>query len=152
MKEKGDCMYRISKRFHFSSAHILETSYTVACQKIHGHNYNVEVVLCSNELNRDGMVVDFGKLKQSMADIIDLYDHKMLLKSETIEPMTEDDGRLFLPCNPTAENIARLIYKSIDQSFLDTDREKTDNGYERIVHIEKIRVWETDSAWAEYSE
>lgn len=147
-------MHRVCKIFSFSAAHILETSFSTACQKTHGHNYKVEVVLSSTVLNRDGMVIDFGKLKETAAPIIDHLDHKMLVKGHG---HGEKNGILYMDMNPTAENIAKHIHTTFARAcemdkILLSQREKDSAGRIRKVYIERIRVWETDTCWAEYTE
>ena len=83
-------MYTVVKRMEVSAAHSLCLSYPSKCENLHGHNWIITVWCRSRELNRDGMVVDFTHIKQA---VMDRLDHKNL--NEVI------------PCNPTAENIAR---------------------------------------------
>lgn len=143
---------------------MLVSSYTEACQKIHGHNYKVEVVIeCASGLNKDGMVIDFGKIKAIFEPYIALWDHKLILRSEYTEPdeeqlekirTMEKNGTFFLPVNPTAENMAKLLYDIMHEQLkdirLDKDRECCINGYVRNVRVHSVRVTETDSSWAEY--
>lgn len=50
-------MYRVNKQFHFSSSHKLEgLPREHECGYLHGHNYTVEVVLESEELDCFGFV------------------------------------------------------------------------------------------------
>ncbi len=146
-------MYRICKTFKFCAAHRLESSWTEACQEIHGHNYRVDVILEAVDLNMDGMVIDFGKVKNIIKPIIDAYDHRLILK-ERHNCITTYINQITLQCNPTSENIARLIYESVARKIeyiLAGDREKNLNGSTRVIALHKIRLYETDSSWAEYS-
>lgn len=59
---------RVTKKFHFEMSHVLH-QYDGLCRNIHGHTYNMEVTLLGEPRNepdhpRDGMVVDFGRLKK----------------------------------------------------------------------------------------
>jgi len=148
-------MHLVSKTFSFCAAHMLVTSYTEQAQKVHGHNYSVDVVFESSELNQDGMVVDFGKIKDIINPIIDDWDHKMILLEGTAAE--KDHSKVFLPVNPTAENMARILYLKIEEQILcnfggnsDT-RERSSAGYPRILRLRAVRVSETNSAWAEYT-
>lgn len=153
-------MYRASKQFRFCAAHKLDSSYTVACQRVHGHNYEVEVVVQSDELNMDGMVIDFGKLKNIIKPLIDLFDHKMFIHGspDEIRGQAEfpdvDNGVLFTNYNPTAENMAKDIFHAIDlecnNGVKGCQRELSEGGYHRKVFVYKVRVQETESSWAEY--
>jgi len=119
----------------------------------HGHNYSVDVIVSSLVLNSDGMVIDFGKLKDIIKPIIDEYDHSFMLSSELPDSVYEKNT-IFLNCNPTSENIARLLFIHTQNALFEmdkTDREDTPDGQSRQVYLEKVRVYETDTSWSEYS-
>jgi len=84
---------RLVWRGHFEAAHCLHGH--ASCGKVHGHSYDVEVVLVGG-VGRDGMVIDFGMLK----DVVAQFDHMML--NEILE-------------TPTAENLASYIAGDIDR-------------------------------------
>lgn len=139
-------MYRATKIFKFSAAHILESAYSKECMQYHGHNYKVEVCVASTQLNPDGMVLDFKLLKEIVDPIINNWDHKLLV-SENMKPRASEDivsnsGTLFVPFNPTAENMAAHIYKKMDDEL---------HGmlYLHAVHVKSVRVWETETCYAE---
>ena len=144
--------FRIRKSFTFEAAHQLETAVTAACHEcIHGHSYKVEMFLASKNLNPDGMVLDFSELKGFKKLIMDQWDHGLILhanKRPWIEPMLEagilKKGKVsFLLDNPTAEAMARVIYRSLSAYLADTLKVTT-------AYVEKVRVHETGSGWAEY--
>lgn len=89
-------MYIVRKTFEISAAHRLSLDYESACTNFHGHNWRVTVECRSEELDANGMVVDFTHIKRR---IIERLDHKVL-----------ND---VLDFNPTAENIARWIVDTI---------------------------------------
>lgn len=93
-------MYYISKRLEIAFSHRLRLDYESKCQRLHGHNAIVTVFCRSEELNENGMVVDFTHIKQSVADRL---DHQNL-------------NELF-PFNPTAENLARWICEEIPNCY-----------------------------------
>ena len=92
-------MYYVSKRFEVSAAHALRLSYGSMCEKLHGHNWQITVHCRSETLNEDGMVFDFVHIQQLVCGKL---DHAVLNE--------------VLPCNPTAENIAKWIADSIGES------------------------------------
>lgn len=144
-------MYKVMKEFKFCAAHMLESCYTQACRKVHGHNYRVEVVMQCPELNRDGMVIDFGKIKDVVKPLIDEWDHKMILKECGVG---NNGGSVFLTVNPTAENMAKIIFSKISEQYssLNSSSEKNENGHIRAIRVCSVRVYETDSSWAEYGQ
>lgn len=85
-------MYRIKKRIEISGAHSLTLDYESKCQNLHGHNWLIDIYLKSNNLNSNGMVVDFTHIKKVISDKL---DHKYI-------------NEIF-DFNPTAENIAKWI-------------------------------------------
>jgi len=62
----------IGKRFKFDAAHFLPDHPT--CGQVHGHTWTVDVEL-EGRLNDQGMVFDFGQLKEIMDHILRNFDH-----------------------------------------------------------------------------
>lgn len=125
MFKKRD-MYTAKVKGHFSSAHNLR-GYTGKCEELHGHNWNVELMVSSEDLDSMGMVVDFTDLKDALNRVLVLLDHKYLNEVE-----------YFKEVNPTSENIARYIYEKVDEMLLK-------------LNVSSVTVWETDNASATYS-
>ena len=135
-------MYRIRKMFKFEAAHMLASSYSKCCQQLHGHSYKLEVFLTSSKLNNDGMVIDFGELKNQLAGFFDLIDHACFLpRSKKKMFRFPPQGHIFL-CKdiPTAENMAEEFFHVIKLGL------KLKKG----IKLEKVRVHETDTGYAEY--
>lgn len=89
-------MFTVTKRLEISAAHKLTLDYDSPCNRLHGHNWIIEVTCQREKLNRNGMVVDFKKLKNVVTDML---DHQYL-----------ND---VLGVNPTAENIALWICNTV---------------------------------------
>jgi len=67
---------RIRKLFKFENAHIVRNCSSDRCKySIHGHSYQIELILEAHRLDHGQMVYDFGLLKSSIKDIIDSFDH-----------------------------------------------------------------------------
>lgn len=108
----------------FSAAHNLK-NYRGKCEALHGHNWRVEVIVKRKSLGRDGMVVDFIKLKKRTREVLSLLDHKYL-----------NDLPYFRDKNPTSEHIAAYIYNQLKDIL------------NQQVMLKEIRVWETDTSCA----
>lgn len=136
-------MFTIRKKFKFEAAHRLKTAFSKACvNQIHGHSYIVEVMLQSETLNEDGMVLDFGKLKAVIGDYINSWDHSLILhKSEVTKAIRRDNERLIVTkYNPTAEEMARDMFHYIAIKLTVP-----------CVHLVEVRIHETDTGWASYT-
>lgn len=139
-------MYRVGKIFEFHAAHVL-SKHKKKCRYHHGHTYKVEVVFSCRDLDENDMVCDF----QLIADVIggyikDEFDHTIMINSEDKDNMERfKDGarvKVFVGLDPTSEVIAKEIFDFICSKLGD-----------RFPHLclEKVRVWETSSSYAEYS-
>ena len=94
----------------------------------HGHNYDVIVNLVGEVDEETGYLFDLKILNDIIkSEIIDRFDHKNL-NLDTLE---------FKNLNPTAENIARIIYELL--------REKIDLKYEL-----EITLYETPRNFVVY--
>lgn len=124
--------FEATKIFTFEMGHVLESSYTEACQIPHGHSYRLEVTVQNTELNSDGMVMDFKKLKEFAQTWVDMHDHAFLQKNVA--------GCMF---NPTAENMARQLYLILENRL---NSECSETGG---VSLKRIRLWETATAYVD---
>ncbi len=122
-------MYELTVRTRFSAAHHLE-GYPGACAAHHGHNWGVEVSVAGEKLDGTGMLVDFRKVKDAVADVIDPLDHVDLSQLKPFQEM-----------NPTCEHIACYIYKGMQARFADD-----------ACRVSRVTVRETPESSASYSE
>jgi 6-pyruvoyltetrahydropterin/6-carboxytetrahydropterin synthase len=122
-------LYDVTIKKVFSAAHKL-AEIGGACEKLHGHNFTVEVTLTSEGLNREGLVIDFRDLKGWLGEILDGLDHKCL--NELPE---------FKELNPSAEHIARFIHDRL--------KAKIPQG---VLSISNVTVWESENARVTYKE
>lgn len=148
-KDKGlEPEYMISAETKFDAAHRL-SNYIGKCRKIHGHTYRVIITIQSGKLNTWGAVIDFKDLKELLKKHIDdKYDHRLILKSEDIQnkvisKILEEDWIVWMESNPTAENMARDIYKDLAPAIR--------NKFESVELVSVI-VYETATNKAVYQE
>src|SRR5277367_6259213 len=114
-------MYKVTREIEFCYGHRL-LNYHGKCRHLHGHNGRAVITLQGRGLDRCGMLVDFGEIKQKVQQWIDdNLDHNLLLcRDDPLLPILRELGeRVFaMEDNPTAENIARLIYERAKESGL----------------------------------
>ena len=107
-------MYEITRQIDFCYGHRL-LNYEGKCRHLHGHNGRVLITLRSETLDERGMVLDFGDIKRVVSRWIDeQLDHRMLLhRDDPAVPVLQALGEplYLMDCNPTAENIARVIFE-----------------------------------------
>ncbi len=121
-------MYTISKRFAFSASHELTDLPTDhPCHRLHGHNYEVELVLASTNLDDTGFVVDYGRLDAFKQFLDACLDHRHL--NDT------------LGAQPSAELLARWLFEWCSANVEPAIAER----------LRAVRVSETPRTWAEYA-
>jgi 6-pyruvoyltetrahydropterin/6-carboxytetrahydropterin synthase len=107
-------MYRLTQEIDFCYGHRL-LNYGGKCRHLHGHNGKAVIVLEGEQLDDRGMLVDFSDIKSSLRHWIEEHlDHRMILcqADPAVAHLQELGEPLYLiDRNPTAENIARLIYE-----------------------------------------
>jgi 6-pyruvoyltetrahydropterin/6-carboxytetrahydropterin synthase len=120
-------MYRVSKRFGFSASHVLHgLGDDHPCSRLHGHNYEIEVLAEADELDERGFVVDFRELDDVKRWIDATLDHRHL--NDVLEGQ------------PSAEAIARVVYEWCRASLPEAVAAK----------VVAVRAWETPRAYAQY--
>lgn len=119
--------FTIAKRFAFSASHVLtKVPEGHKCRRLHGHNYEAEIICSADELDERGMVVDYFDLDPAKRLIDDTLDHRHL--NDVV------DGE------PTAERLAWWIYESL----------KSHLPAPTAAYLVAVRVYETPTTWAEY--
>lgn len=122
-------MFELMIETHFSAAHQLR-GYKGECEKLHGHNWKVQVYVLAEKLNEIDISLDFHTLKELTEEVIAPLDHSML---NEIFPFTEK--------NPSSENIAKWIFDSLKKRLDDGD-----------VNLSAVTIWESETASATYFE
>ena len=80
-------MYRIYKSIDIDFAHHVR-GHQGACINIHGHTWKFEVGLEASELDPQGFVVDFGKLKSDVLNPCHAFlDHSFAIGAATYEDL-----------------------------------------------------------------
>jgi 6-pyruvoyltetrahydropterin/6-carboxytetrahydropterin synthase len=131
-------MFTVTKTIDFCYGHRL-LKYEGRCRHLHGHNGRIEVDIDSSDLDGRGMVTDFSEIKRALKTWVDeTLDHQMILcKDDPLVPVLKQKGELFyvIDDNPTAENIAKLIFQYARAQGLP---------------VTAVRLWETPTSCAGY--
>jgi 6-pyruvoyltetrahydropterin/6-carboxytetrahydropterin synthase len=120
-------MFEVSVQETFAAAHFLR-GYQGKCERLHGHNYRVEVTLAGDKLDSIGMLHDFVEIKRELRKLLERVDHYNL---NDIPPFDE-------AVNTTAENLAFYFWTEMQKAL------------GNAVNVSQVRVWETDTAVATY--
>ena len=135
-------MYSIQSEITFNSAHFLQ-NYKGKCSTIHGHNWKVIAEVQSEKLHND-MVKDFKELKNYLKEIEKLFDHKLIIKKDSLKDNTiqclKDEGfeLAIVDFNTTAENFAKHIYYILKNKY--------------NLNVRKVNIYETENNKASYWE
>ena len=131
-------MFRVTRKIDFCYGHRL-LNYDGKCKHLHGHNGRAIITIEADKLDSRGMVMDFTDIKRVVNRWIDEnLDHRMLLQRDdpyvkVLQPLGEP--LFLLDCNPTAENIAKLINDyAVSQGF----------------PVVETSLWETPNCFATY--
>ena len=120
-------IYELTVETEFAAAHRLR-EYEGNCERLHGHNWKVDVVLRGEALDALGMVIDFRDAKRLVGEVLGELDHSCL-----------NDLTAFQEQNPTTENVARTIYEALAAKLPDG------------VSVARVTAWESDHCGVSYS-
>ena len=124
-KEAPPVPFEIVTSREFSAAHQLRL-YDGTCEALHGHNWRVSVTVASENLDYIGVVMDFHELVRLVDDVVVPMHNRHL---NELEP--------FAKLNPTAENVALVIARSLKLPA--------------HARLRRVQVWETSENSAVYT-
>ena len=122
-------MFELKVVSHLAAAHQLK-DLAGPCERLHGHNWKIEVRVRGDDLEHSGLLIDFKTVKQATEQVIQEMDHHFL---NELEP--------FRDRSPSSENIAQHVFQSLAR-HLNNDR----------VKVSSVTAWESETACATYSE
>lgn len=146
--------YEATRRVEFDAAHRLP-DHDGKCRRLHGHRYVVDVTVASSMLQgkgspERGMVADFSRIDDALAEIVGTWDHRTLLSKD--DPLRQaiidlglDDSLVTTEFYPTAENMAGYIAGML----LDVTTGGTVFG--PSIAVMEVRVQETPRGWATWT-
>ncbi len=115
----------VTKKFSFCYAHWLQ-NYPGKCAAMHGHNAELEVEVGYDPDREvfEGMIIDFGTIKEVVNPIIEQLDHHLL-----------NDALPYAP--PTCENLIQWLWRQIT-----SDPRIGDS-------LVRLKLTETPTSWVE---
>jgi 6-pyruvoyltetrahydropterin/6-carboxytetrahydropterin synthase len=137
--------YELFIQADFSAAHNLR-EYKGKCERLHGHNWRVDLRLAGDRLGAEGLLLDFTEAKRILGEVLERFDHRYL---NEIEP--------FDRLQPSSENIARTIAEAVAERFPvatgDSMGRHGDSPVARRagVRVVSVTAWESDRCAATYS-
>ncbi len=119
-------MYEVRVESRFSAAHALR-GYEGNCERLHGHNWRVEVRLATERLDEQGLAIDFRQAKALLEEVLEGLDHRFL---NELEPFRDE--------NPSTERLAQYILEALSA--------RLPGG----VRLTEVTAWETPGCAATY--
>ena len=118
--------YELFITAEFSAAHNLR-NYKGKCERLHGHNWRVDLRLAGSRLNKEGMLLDFVEAKRILAGVLEPFDHVYLNEAPPFDTL-----------NPSSENLARVIAEAVASRL------------PKSVRAASVTVWESERCSATY--
>jgi 6-pyruvoyl-tetrahydropterin synthase len=128
-------MYTVCVRDHFMIAHSFQGEVFGPAQRMHGATYVVDLELRRPDLDADGVVVDIGKLSDSLRAVLAELNYRNL-----------DEARDFAGRNTTTEFLAREIFDRIAVRIEDGQLGPNTAGLSSM----RVTLRESHVAWASY--
>jgi 6-pyruvoyltetrahydropterin/6-carboxytetrahydropterin synthase len=141
----------ITRRLEFDAGHRIP-DHQSQCRHLHGHRYAIEITLSGEVIEKDGdaangMVMDFSQVKTIAKEhLVDKWDHAFLAYAgdkAIVDFLGSLPGHktVVLDRVPTAENLARIAFRTLDAVYRDT--------YGNHLRLNRVRLYETPNCWAD---
>ncbi|HET6441762.1 MAG TPA: 6-carboxytetrahydropterin synthase QueD [Phycisphaerae bacterium] len=128
--------YELFIQADFSAAHNLR-EYKGKCERLHGHNWRVDLRLAGDRLDAEGLLLDFTEAKRILGEVLERFDHRYLNEVEPFDRL-----------QPSSENIARVVAEAVAEQFPVAKGDSTGRAGVRVV---SVTAWESDRCAATYS-
>lgn len=141
-------MITLTKIFTFDTAHALE-GYPGKCRHIHGHTYSLHVTVYGPIVDEkghpfDGMIIDFGDLKQWVNEqVVNQFDHALVLRKGSAM------AKLNYPDKEHARIILTKYQPTCENMLADIQQRLTATTPEGLLLV-RLRLYETPTSYAEW--
>lgn len=129
-------MYSLTVRDHFMIAHSFAGEIFGPAQRLHGATYVVDASFRRGDLDADGLVVDIGRAREVLREILSELDYRNLDEVEAFEGQ-----------NTTTEFLARVVFDRVASALRDGAMGSGGRGVETV----EITLKESHVAWASYA-
>ncbi|MEX2471908.1 MAG: 6-carboxytetrahydropterin synthase [Gemmatimonadota bacterium] len=129
-------MYSLTVRDHFMIAHSFAGEIFGPAQRLHGATYVVDASFRRGDLDADGLVVDIGRAREVLREILSELDYRNL-----------DEVEAFEGENTTTEFLARVVFDRVADALRDGAMGAGGRGVETV----EITLKESHVAWASYA-
>jgi 6-pyruvoyltetrahydropterin/6-carboxytetrahydropterin synthase len=123
-------MYSIALERQFEAQHFLVGGDWGAENKVHAHQYKVEVQVKGKNLDVHGYLVDIVDLEQALEKVITYYQGKVL-----------NDLYEFSGLNPSIEHLSHILFQNLRECISEPN-----------IQSMRVKVWESTIAWSAYEE
>ncbi len=141
----------ITRHLEFDAGHRIP-NHASKCKHLHGHRYVIECTLtgaihADRGQQDDGMVLDFGLVKEIMNRVVvEKWDHAFLVWEQddvVCDMLATIPGHktVVLSVVPTAENLARTAFDLLAPAIATT--------YGSTLHLKRVRLYETPNCWSD---
>ncbi|MHB9119818.1 MAG: 6-carboxytetrahydropterin synthase QueD [Burkholderiales bacterium] len=141
----------ITRRLEFDAGHRIP-NHASQCKHLHGHRYAIEITLSGQVIatpgaSEEGMVMDFSEVKTiAQKTIVDAWDHAFLVYAgdhavKDFLGTLAGHKTVVLDAVPTAENLAAIAFRRLDQAYQDT--------FGNQLRLQQVRLYETPNNWAD---
>lgn len=131
-------MFTVTRYHDISCGHRV-VGHENKCRYLHGHNYRIHFTLQADKLDEVGRVLDFSVIKSKLCQWLeDNWDHKFLAwnQDQMIQGLRQaflhyhnannwyeelssfSDSIVFVPFNPTAENMGQFLVETVGPELL----------------------------------
>lgn len=143
---------QITRRLEFDAGHRIP-GHANQCRHLHGHRYAIEITLSGEIIaaegsSEHGMVMDYSEVKRiAKEQLVDLWDHAFLVyrNDQVVLDFLNslpNHKTVVLEIPPTAENLAMLAFRQLDNAY--------HHSYGNNLKLERVRIYETPNNWADF--
>ncbi len=126
------------EKIYFDAAHYTK-GINSKCMNLHGHTFRVDVVVYGEIDPETGMVIDFGILKKIVKEVIEEYDHTVIVPRKDLDHITIK--------GPFNVSIKIIDYPEATTEYIAIDIAK--KLYEKLKLPIKVRLYEGSRNFAE---